>query len=189
MRAFLLSIAPFSDEAIQAIQDVAVPKIAKSGDQLFLAGTPFLKMFFIRQGLIRAYRVMDGKDLTFFFFTPQEFAVDYQSYLTETDSALFFEALTDVSYLVFTKTALLDLYQRFPLFERLGRIMAERAYLSATQRLKEFQAERLEDRYRKLLERNPELFQQIPQYHVATFLGVSPQSLSRLRARLQGKEY
>ncbi len=67
--------------------------------------------------------------------------------------------------------------------------MAEHAYLSATERLKQFQAGDLETRYKNLLSRDPELFQKIPQYHIASYLGVKPQSLSRLKAKLAGKSY
>ena len=154
-----------------------------------MANRPFTWLWFIEEGVIRAFRVIDGEDYTFYFFTRQDFATDYQSYLTREDSPLFFEALTDTTYQEFSKETILGLYEQFPLFDRVGRIMAERAYLSATDRLKQFQAEPLETRYQKLLARDPDIFQQIPQYHIASYLGVKPQSLSRIRAKMTGKIY
>lgn len=59
--------------------------------------------------------------------------------------------------------------------------MAEDAYISATNRLKQFQADSLVVRYEKLLNKDPELFLQVPQYHIASYLGVNPQSLSRIK--------
>ncbi|WKN46338.1 Crp/Fnr family transcriptional regulator [Tunicatimonas pelagia] len=164
-------------------------KSVEANSIFFSASEPFSKLLFLEKGLVRSYRVIDGKDITFYFFTAGEFAVDYESFLKESESSLFFEALVDCDYLEFSKSTIEALYDSFPAFERVGRIMAEQAYLSATSRVKELQAESLQDRYLKLLARNPELFQQIPQYHIASYLGVKPQSLSRVRAKLTGKIY
>lgn len=189
MKDFLLSLAPFTDEELSAILGVSRRKHASAGETMFSPGKPFVKLWFIEKGLIRAYRVIDGEDYTFFFFTKKDFAVDYQSYLMEENSPLFFEALANTQYLEFSKKSIEDLYRVYHSFEHIGRLMAEKAYLSATERVKQFQTETLELRYQKLLERDPRLFQQIPQYHIASYLGVRPQSLSRLRAKLTGKVY
>lgn len=189
MKNFLLSLASFTNEELNAILSVGKRKKANMGENLFSPGRPFTKLWFIEEGLIRAYRIIEGEDYTFFFFTRQEFAVDYQSYLTKQDSPLFFEALADSQYIEFSKKSIEDLYRIYHSFEHVGRLMAEKAYLSATERLKQFQAEPLELRYQKLLERDPKLFQKIPQYHIASYLGVKPQSLSRIRAKLTGKIY
>jgi len=189
MRYFLQQIGNFSDEEVAAIESAGIPKRAPAKATLFTASAPFLKLWFITEGMMRTYRIIEGEDYTFFFFTKNDFAVDYESFLTEEQSPLFFEALVDITYLEFSKPTILALYDRFPRFEKVGRIMAERAYLSATERLKQFQAGDLETRYKNLLSRDPELFQKIPQYHIASYLGVKPQSLSRLKAKLAGKSY
>ncbi|MEO1713464.1 MAG: Crp/Fnr family transcriptional regulator [Bacteroidota bacterium] len=186
---FLSSIINITADTSTEIESLGARKVLVDHELLFGAGQPFLKLLFLEKGLVRAYRIIDGKDVTFFFFTAGEFVVDYESYLRETPSTLFFEALIGGTYLEFSKSTIQGLYNEHPTFERMGRIMAENAYLSATHRLKEFQAEPLQTRYLKLLSRNPELFQKVPQYHIASYLGVSPQSLSRIRAKLQNKIY
>lgn len=188
-RLFLKDLIHIPDEVLVKIERVGIRKNIKANSIISNAGYPFLRLLFLEEGLIRAYRIMDGKDMTFFFFTSGEFTVDYESFLRETESPLFFESLTDSTYIEFSKANILLLYNDYPEFERVGRIMAENAYLSATSRLKEFQADPLEKRYLRLLDRNAELFQQVPQYHIASYLGVSPQSLSRIRAKLQNKIY
>ncbi|MBP2833798.1 Crp/Fnr family transcriptional regulator [Aquimarina sp. U1-2] len=189
LREFLLQISSFTEDEVQTLLDSGTLKKAKVNETIFLAGNYFSKLWFLNNGIVRAFRIINGEDYTFFFFTKQNFAVDYQSYLTGEKSPLFFESLTDVEYVEFTKESIEKIYQTIPSFEKVGRIMSENAYLSATERLKQFQAELLEVRYEKLMERDPELFQQIPQYHIASYLGVKPQSLSRIRARLAGKKY
>ena len=186
---FLRNLTSISEEAITEIEASGIRKSVKASAIFFSASGPFSKLLFLEKGLVRSYRVIDGKDITFYFFTAGEFAVDYESFLKESGISLFFDALVVCDYLEFSKPTIEALYDLFPVFERVGRIMAEQAYLSATSRVKELQAESLQDRYLKLLARNPELFQQIPQYHIASYLGVKPQSLSRVRAKLTGKIY
>lgn len=189
MREYLQQLMSFGDEELDAILSYGTRREAKRGTVLFDAERPFMQLWFVEAGLIRSYRLVGDKDFTFFFFTPHHFAVDYQSYLTEQPSSLWFEAMTEVSYLSFPKRAMQTLYERFPRFERLGKLMAEQAYLSATERLKQHQVEPLEIRYQRLIARDPKLFQAVPQYHIASYLGVSPQSLSRVKAKLAGKNY
>jgi CRP-like cAMP-binding protein len=189
LKDFLKSIAPFTEDELNMFVEKGQRKEAESGRELFRPDRPFLRLWFLEKGIIRAFRLIDGKDITFFFYFKNEFAVDYESYLTEATSPLFFEALTDCRYLEFSKASIQFMYEEYIRFEKLGRIMAERAYLSATHRLKQLQAEPLEVRYQKLLIKDPHLFQQIPQYHIASYLGVSPQSLSRIRAKMNQKYY
>jgi CRP-like cAMP-binding protein len=184
---FLKSLIPINDEALMEISQRANTRRVQAKTTLFRPGKPFNKLLFLGSGLLRAYRIIDGKDVTFFFFAPGEFAVDYESFLAESNSTLYFESVFDSEYVEFQKCDILEFYQKFHEFERIGRLMAENAYLSATRRLKDFQAEPLEERYVKLLKRNPELFQLVHQYHIASYLGVSPQSLSRITSALLKK--
>ncbi len=188
MKVFLERFQHFKEEEIQYLLDNGKRKTAEEKEQLFLAEQVFSSLWFIEDGLVRAYRIIDGKDYTYFFFTANQFAVDYQSYLTGQPSPLFFETLAPTTYLEFSKTFIEEQYQRYPNFERLGRVMAEEAYLSAAYRLKEFQTDDLGTRYSNLIDRNPALFQKVPQHYIATYLGVKPQSLSRIRAKLLSTE-
>ena len=76
------------------------------------------------------------------------------------------------------------LYNKYPKFDRLGRIIAENLYLSVAKRLDSSLYETAEDRYRDLLFRGSRLLQDVPQYMLASYLGISPESLSRIRKRI-----
>ena len=180
--------AELTDEQVDEMLSRCTESTAKKNEIVFWGDRPFLKLWFLKSGIMRMYRVIDGKDVTFFFFFRGEFAVDYESFLTEHESPLFFEALTDCEYLILPKRSLLELYNKEACYERIGRVMAEEAYISATNRLKQYQADPLIVRYQKLLEKDPVLFQQVPQYHIASYLGVKPQSLSRVKTQLLNKE-
>ncbi|WP_177217295.1 Crp/Fnr family transcriptional regulator [Thermoflexibacter ruber] len=189
MRNFLSKFRQLSEEEITYFESLGITRKEKAKTLIFNADKPFSKLFFIHSGIIRAYRLIDGEDYSYYFFTNNEFAVDFQSFLTEADSPLYFETLTETEYTEFSKKDILSLYDKYPIFERLGRVMAEQAYLSAAERLKQHQTDDLKTRYLKLISRNPTLFQAIPQHYIASYLGVKPQSLSRIRAEIAGKLY
>jgi len=178
---------PLSTAQAHIFEKRGMPGTAQKGQILFSPEGPCLKLWYLKTGIIRAYRIVGNKDITFFFFFEGEFAVDYESFLTEEKSPLYFEALTDCQLLVFAKRTLTELYEQDPTYYQLGKLMAEKAYVSATDRLKQFQADPLQVRYEKLQTKAPHLFEQIPQYYIASYLGVEPQSLSRLRANMLKK--
>lgn len=162
-----------------------VHKIAK--------GTCFLKpdvaadsVYFLEQGLIRSYRLIEGEDLTYMFYFPNDFCVDFYAFLTNTPSQLYFDAMTDVVVHQLKKEHTQLLYNEIHEIERYGRLMAEKAFVIVSERFKDMQAMEAKDRYVKLMLRNPELLQQIPQKHIATYLNIKPESLSRIKSQLAG---
>ncbi|MCU0432640.1 MAG: Crp/Fnr family transcriptional regulator [Bacteroidia bacterium] len=189
MRDFLARFGTFSEDEISAFAEIGKLQHAAAKTLIFQGDRTFNRLYFVDKGLIRAFRLLDGEDYTYFFFSPSDFAVDYQSFLTGQISNLFFETLTETTFIEFSKQDIYSLYERFPRFEKLGRLMAENAYLSAAERLKQHQTDDLKTRYLKLISRNPELFQHVAQHYIASYLGVKPQSLSRVRAQISGKKY
>lgn len=156
---------------------------------LFGADKVFNEFWFIKQGMIRAYRIIDGNDFTYSFFLPGEIAVDYESYLKGSQSQFYMESISETSYYRFDKSKIEALYDQYPRIERIARAMAEKAYLRAVERVKEFQTDSLEIRYLNLISQNVTLFKLAPLQHIASFLGVKPQSLSRVRAKIANKPY
>ena len=139
------------------------------------------KCLFIESGLLRGYRIVDGKDYTHHFFKPNWFATDFESFLSNNPSSLYIESLTKVSYFEFDKEVLNNLYETHHKLEKLGRIIAEKAYLSTVEKFSEIQTLDLKARYKSLIKKNPQLFQDVPQKYIASYLGVSEQSLSRIK--------
>lgn len=189
MKDFLATFGQFTDEEVSAFEVIGLSRSATAKTFLFQGDRPFNRLFFIQTGIIRAFRLIDGEDFTYFFFSTNDFAVDYQSYLTDTPSTLFFETLTATTYTEYNKKDIDELYDKYPKFLKIGKLMAEGAYLSAADRLKQHQTDDLKTRYLKLVSKNPSLFQSVPQHYIASYLGVKPQSLSRIRAEISGKKY
>ena len=189
MKVFLATFGQFTEDEVNAFEAIGHIRSAPSKTVLFTGDKPFNKLFYIRTGIVRTFRLIDGEDYTYFFFSTNDFAVDFQSYLTDTPSSFIFETLTPASYIEFNKKDIDSLYDQYPRFEKIGRLMAEGAYLSAADRLKQHQTDDLKTRYLKLISGSPALFQTVPQHYIASYLGVKPQSLNRIRAEISGKYY
>lgn len=189
MKDFLATFGQFNEEEVRAFEAIGLARSATAKTGIFHGDRPFRKLFFIQTGIIRAFRLIDGEDFTYFFFSTNDFAVDFQSYLTDTPSPLFFETLTATAYIEYDRKDIYELYDKYPKFLKIGKAMAEGAYLSAADRLKQHQTDDLKTRYLKLVSKNPDLFQNVPQHYIASYLGVKPQSLSRIRAEISGKKY
>jgi CRP-like cAMP-binding protein len=182
MKDTLRSHLELSDAHYEALLHIASRKQAAKETLLFRPGTANVKLLFLETGMMRAYRVKEGNEYTHYFFPENWFATDFHSYLTEQPSELYIAALTDITYYEFKKQELLDLFSRHPSLEKLGRIIAEQAYLKTAERLVDFQTNKLKERYLRLIRTNPQLFQHVPQKYIASYLGVAEQSLSRIKA-------
>ncbi len=165
----------------QAFINIAERKDVSKKHALIEPGRVIKKLFFLEKGALRAFRYVDGLDYTHFFFSDNWFVTDFKSYLTDLESELFIETITDSVYYEINKSELDTLIEEFPVLEKLMRIIAERAYLFAVDRLEGLQTKPLKQRYDELLEQNPELFLSFQQKHIASYLGVTEQSLSRIK--------
>lgn len=139
---------------------------------------------FIGEGIYRFYHIREGVEEVTAFFFPGDFVTNYRSFLTGQPSEHFVESMDEsIIYKIYRKD-LNELYDRHKNIERLGRLIAENLYLSVTKRLDSFLHASPEQRYRELQSRNSRLLQEVPQYMVASYLGVKPETLSRIRARM-----
>ncbi len=189
MEELLSKIGNFSKEEIDALNSVAKAMSLPKNTVFFKGESVFNRLYFLQGGIVRSYRLIDGKDFTYYFFFQNEFVVDFESFLTDEKSPFFFETLEDSTAFCFEKKDIYKLYNLYPKFEKIGRVMAENAYLSAAKRLKQYQTDSLKSRYLQLLEKSPSLLQKVPQHYIASYLGVNPQSLSRVKAEISGKKY
>lgn len=183
MQSTIQTLLNISDELYQIFESAAVWRQCPKNTIIFNPGKAQHQMLFLDKGLLRAHRLIDGQEYTHHFFAEKWFATDYQSYLTGQKSDLYIQALTDVSFYEFNKSTLSTLFEQHHEYERLGRIIAERAYLKMVERLVDFQTNDLNTRYQRLLQSYPQLLLQVPQKMIASYLGVAEQSLSRIKSK------
>lgn len=182
MKNVILSYVDLSDAQYQLFLNNCTLKIMPKKKILFQPGKVNDKLLFIENGLLRGYRYKNGNEYTHYFYSEKWFATDFKSYLTKMPSEIYIETLTETTYYEFSKKTFLNLFITHPQFEKLGRIIAEKAYLFMVDRITDFQIINLKERYQKLILESPSLFQKVPQKYIASYLGVSEQSLSRIKS-------
>ena len=156
--------------------------------QLFVQqDTPAPNLALIIRGACRLfYTRPDGEERTTYFFFEQHLLGSYESCLTGQPSRFGIEALAPTELLLLPYAVLRDLYDRYPVYERFGRRLAEYHLLGTDARLTELLLLSPEQRYQALLSSHKtKILERIPQRYIASYLGVTPVSLSRIRARLQ----
>lgn len=135
------------------------------------------------------YTRPDGEEKTTYFFFEHHLMASYQSCLTGQPSAFGIQALAPTELVVFPYALLRSLYDTWPVYERFGRLLAEYHLLGTDARLAELLLLSPEQRYSALLRSHKtKILERIPQHYIASYLGVTPVSLSRIRARLLAED-
>ncbi len=130
------------------------------------------------------YREKEGKEEVTDFHFEGMLTGDYASFITQGPSEHYIRALEDCVIDELNHSDLQHLYTTLPLLERVGRILSEQVYCKVLTRMSSYQNDTPEVRYLKLSEEQPDLSKQVPQYLIASFLGVTPVGLSKIRKRL-----
>jgi CRP-like cAMP-binding protein len=142
--------------------------------------------YFITRGLVRFfYCTRDGKEFNKHFAMENDFAGSFHSLVLNEPCPFFIEALEKTETIVLPVNILNQFYDRHACWERLGRKSAERLVLIKEAREKELLLDSLEVRYLRFLKEFPGLNHRVPQYHIATFLGVTDVALSRVRKKIK----
>lgn len=182
---YLQRLAQMTPQDLALLQKMTHPLQAEKHRHLLVPGEPCRKVYFILQGCVRLYFVSpEGAQINRRFMFEDSFAVDFQSFLTQQPSRYYLQAMEDTSLLSFGYEDLQHAYAISKGWERLGRLLAERGYQNLHERVELLQFYSPEERYQYILESKPELLKRIPQFHLASYLGIKPESLSRLKKRI-----
>jgi CRP/FNR family transcriptional regulator, anaerobic regulatory protein len=177
----IVSLNKVEEESFVNILEV---KQFKKKDFLLLEGQVCDKIIFINSGCVRLFYTVDGMENTFQFFFAERWYTDFSSFLTGQPTIENMQALEPCEVIQFKKKDLYQLYSTYPVFDRVGRILAENAFLSVSKLNQMLTNEEPEQRYLNLLSQRPEIVQRIPQHYIASYLGIKPESLSRIRKRI-----
>lgn len=176
-----------NEEETRAIIECIPVKEYKKGHILLREGQISTESYFNIKGCVRMYYIMDGDERTTFFYTEDEAIASLNSYLNKVPANHYLECVEDCTLAVLSFEKEKELYQRFPKFESLCRMSMEEDFGKQQEILAKYITTSPEDRYLDLLKNRPELLQRVPQYHLASYLGVKPESLSRIRKRVSLK--
>jgi CRP-like cAMP-binding protein len=133
------------------------------------------------------YVDMEGVEINYRFADKDNFIVDFQSFLTEKPSHFYWQAMQTSRVLALPFQSIYKIYSVSPAWNNFGRLLAEHVYLQLNERVELLLFMSPEKRYLHLQKNQPELFEQVSQNHLSSYLGVKPESLSRIRKRLSKK--
>lgn len=142
--------------------------------------------FFVLKGCIRVYYIIDGEEKTTAFYTELE-GLTPHCVINNTPSDYFVDCVEDCILVISNSEMSEEVNRKFPKFDTMCRILSEELVAKTQIDFDEFKTSSPEQRYLNLLQKRPDLIQRVPQYQLASYLGIKPQSLSRLRARILKK--
>jgi len=178
---------PLSKEEAVFLDECIPIKNFTKGTVLLKEGQVATESYFNIKGLVRSYYVIDGDERTTAFFSEGEAIASLTSYVNRTPASHYLACVEDCTLSVLNYDKEQALYNKYPKFEALCRLSMEEEFGKQQELLASFLTKSPEDRYINLMETRPQLLNRVPQYHLATYLGVKPESLSRIRKRLAKK--
>lgn len=183
---YIDSFIPLSDEEINIFEHILTYRRIKKKELVAENGKVCKKVLFVSKGYFRFYHIdKKGNEITSDFYFAPSFITSYTSFILETPSVVNVQAMSDMEAFEFAKKDLYDLYDRYPKIERLGRLIAESVAISSEEHLFLLLNQTAEMRYRRLLELNPQYVNTIPLQYIASYLGITQETLSRMRKSIQ----
>ena len=183
---FLSKYVSLTDEEKNAIVSLDIFHSIKKGTVLLEEGQTSKENYFVLKGCIRSYYVINGEEKTTAFYTEME-AFTPHCVLSKTASEYYVSCIEDSIILISNSDMVEEVNSKFPKFDTLCRILSEELLAKQQIDFDEFKISSPEQRYLNLIQKRPDLIQRVPQHQLASYLGIKPQSLSRLRARILGK--
>lgn len=142
------------------------------------------KVFFIARGVLRFSKMVEGEDRTFVFRPEGAFVSDIESFRRKTPSSNTITTVGSCILFTITHDDMEYFYRNISQGERFGRLVIEEVFIMAVTHLTTFYSDSPEQRYLRFVKQHKNLLQRIPQYHIASYLGVTPQALCRIKKKL-----
>ena len=174
-----------SDNRLDEFLSISRRKSYRKGEILFKPDTVCNWLGYIVNGALRTYYLSEpGEEISFLLQVDGDFFGDYESYITRKKSDFIIEAVLDTEVLLFEKECLDKLIDSNTEWIKFGKTIADVCFLEARRRIEDLLFFTPEERYFNLLRKSPEIIQKIPLKYISSYLGITPQSLSRIRSRI-----
>jgi CRP-like cAMP-binding protein len=183
---FISKYISLTEDEKNAILSLDLFRSVKKGTILLKEGQKSQDEYFVLKGCIRKYYIIKGEEKTTAFFTEME-GLTPHCVISKTPSEYFISCVEDTILTVTNPDMGVEVNTKFPKFEIMCRMLSEELLAKQQINFDEFKTSSPEQRYLSLLQNRPDLIQRVPQHQLASFLGIEPQSLSRLRARILEK--
>lgn len=180
---YIKSNFSFSTIEIEEILDCFEAKKIAKKDFFLKEGAYCKQVAFVEKGCFLYYQIVDGEEKVCDFAFENDWITQYNSLLNHVPSELSIRALEHSEIHVMNLSKMQELTKRLPNVYLMRARMAEQYFTKSAKRAANLTNLDAENRYKLLLEEYPNIHQRTPQYHIASFLGIKPQSLSRIRAK------
>jgi Cyclic nucleotide-binding domain. len=176
-----------SEEAKQVLTECIPIVTFPKGHILLREGQVSNESFFNIEGLVRKYYMVDGEEKTTEFYIENDAISSLQSYNLKVPSNHYLECIEESRLAILSRERERELFEKVPGFESLCRVTIEEELGAYQDKQAQFMMSNPEKRYTDLMQNSPELLQRVPQYHLASYLGIKPESLSRIRKRITNR--
>ena len=178
----LLKIYPFTEEQLDQFTDKLTFRKLNKKDFLLKPRQISNRLTFINKGSLRLYTETEHSELTINFFTENAWVADLESLLKQRPSTNYIEAFEDTDIATITLQDIHLLMDTYPCFRMLNSLLANMTITTA--HITSIKTKNPDDRYKDLLKSSPDWLKKFPQHQIASYLGMTPETLSRVRARL-----
>jgi CRP/FNR family transcriptional regulator, anaerobic regulatory protein len=170
-------------EDLQTVSALFHTHEMKKGDYFLKSGKACDKLSFIQNGLLRIYTLQDGKEVTQWISSPGYFVTDLSSLMFDTPARWNIQALTDCSLFTIDKADYKNIGKLIPGWHELEKLFIAKCFTILEDRIHSHLSMSAEERYAYFFERNKELFNQVPLQYIASMLGMTPETFSRIRRK------
>jgi CRP-like cAMP-binding protein len=182
---FLNTIVPITDRDFEKSSASFKPLTLNKGDYFVKSGDICKQAAYINTGILRTFYINEkGEDITYCFCTENNLTASFKSFVSQTESSLSIQALEPTELLTIDHTDLHQLYSAFPVWQNIGRILVEKEYMVMEKYASTLNSETAKEKYLRLLQEQPSIIQRAAIQHIASYLGVSRETLSRIRKQL-----
>lgn len=181
--SLIQSIQPLSDELKAGLSQMLRCDTFPRKHWLLQPNQVSDRLYFVETGLVRGYYLKDGREVTSWFMREGDFLMSIASFYTRQPTQEYVELLETSTLWSITYLQLQQLYRQFPEFNVVGRLLTEKYYVLSELRTQNLRMQTAPERYQQLLADFPDIFGRVPLKYIASHLGISPETLSRLRGQ------
>ena len=184
LNKYLQNFPNYTKEAFEIAKPFLKKKQLATDEYFLQLGNICNQIAFIEKGMLRLYYLNDGKEITHCFCRENSIACAYSSLITQQPSDTAIQAIEPTNIIYFSNESLQKLYQQNPFWQQVGRIASENEYLITECHNRFVTNLTATERYTDIMNNDPELLQRVPLNHLASYIKVAPETLSRIRKKL-----